>query len=132
MMAIVVGTMGFAALRTMAIGAWPVAVFAVADIALVWGAFRLSYRSGRQFEEVSVTPAEVLVRKVSPAGRIVEHRFQTAWARLKVVRRDEDVVHLQIGSHGRATVIGAFLNPADRASFADALDAAIARNRLSR
>ncbi len=129
LMALVAGTMGVAALRTLAIGAWPVAVFAVADIALVWGAFRLSYRSGRQFEEVTVTPSEVLIRKVSPAGRVREHRFQTAWARLAVVRRDEGVVTLKIGSHGKAIVLGAFLSPDDRTSFADALADALVRSR---
>ena len=129
LMAVVAGAMGFAALRTWAIGAWPVSLFAVADILLVWGAFKLSYRSGRQFEEITVTPSEVLIRKVSPAGRVREHRFQTAWARLAVVRRDEDVVNLEIGSHGRAVVIGAFLNPEDRASFASALSDAISRSR---
>lgn len=127
LMAVVGGAMGFAALRTLAIGAWPVALFALADIVLVWGAFKLSYRSGRQFEEVTVTPAEVLIRKVSPAGRIHEHRFQTAWARLSLVHRDEDVVNLSIGAHGKSIVLGAFLNPADRTSFAKALGEALTR-----
>ncbi|WP_420394671.1 DUF2244 domain-containing protein [Acuticoccus sp.] len=130
LMGSIVVILGLAALRTLAIGAWPVAIFAVLDIALVWIAFRLSYRAGRQFEEVSVTPREVLLRQVTPSGRVTEHRFDPIWARLSVTRReDEGVVRLDIGSHGRWVVVGAFLNPDDRATFADALAAALARMR---
>ncbi|MBJ3775264.1 DUF2244 domain-containing protein [Acuticoccus mangrovi] len=129
-MGIVTAALGFAGLRALAFGAWPVACFAVLDVALLYGAFRLSYRSGRAFEEVSVSPAEVLVRKVTPAGRVTEHRFQTMWARLSVTRvDDEGVTRLDLGSHGRSITIGAFLNPDDRASFADAFSAALSRAR---
>ena len=50
-----------------------------------------------------------------------------AWARLSVVHRDEDVVNLSIGAHGKSIVLGAFLNPADRTSFAKALGEALTR-----
>lgn len=132
LMALVGGAMGFAALRAFTVGAWPVALFALADVALVWGAFRLSYRSARAFEEVHVSEREVLVRKVSAAGRITEHRFDPAWARLSVTRlQDEGVVRLDLGSHGRWIVVGAFLNPDDRASFAEAFATALGRARCA-
>lgn len=129
-MAIVGGVMGVAALRALVLGAWPVAFFAIADVVLVYGAFKLSYRSARQFEEVSISDDEVLVRKVTAAGRVTEHRFNAIWARLSVTRHDEEgVTRLDIVSHGTSVVIGAFLNPEDRASFADAFGAALARAR---
>ncbi|MEM9223563.1 MAG: DUF2244 domain-containing protein [Pseudomonadota bacterium] len=130
MMAIVVGVMGFAGLRALALGAWPIAIFAVADVLLIYVCFKLSYRAGRQFEEVRVDPHEVLVRKVSPAGRVIEHRFHPSWARLTVTRHeDEGVTRLDLGSHGKWIVLGAFLNPDDRASFAEAFADALARAR---
>lgn len=129
LMVIVGGTLGVAALRTLALGAWPVAVFSVLDILLVWGAFHLSYRSGKAFEEVTVTQDEVVVRKVSPGGRVSEHRFHTAWARITINRREEEVVRLRVGSHGRSIVIGDFLNPGDRATFADAFAHALIRSK---
>ncbi|MEO1103725.1 MAG: DUF2244 domain-containing protein, partial [Pseudomonadota bacterium] len=122
--------MGFAALRALALGAWPITIFAIADVLLVYVCFKLSYRSGRQFEEVRVDPGEVLVRKVTPAGRVTEHRFHPFWARLSVTRHDEEgVTRLDLGSHGEWIVLGAFLNPDDRASFADAFGEALARAR---
>ena len=90
--AIVASVMAFAALRAIALGAWPVAIFAVADVLLVWGALKLNYRSARQFEEVTVTAREVLIRQVNAAGRAVEHRFDPVWARLTVTRRDDEGV----------------------------------------
>ncbi|MEM8852628.1 MAG: DUF2244 domain-containing protein [Pseudomonadota bacterium] len=122
--------LGLGAMRALSLGAWPVAIFAVADVALLYLAFVLSYRAGRQFEEVSVSDSEVLVRKVSPAGRVVEHRFNPTWARLTVTREEEEgVTRLDLGSHGQWIVVGAFLNPDDRASFADAFGAALNRAR---
>lgn len=130
LMAVVVAVMGIGALRAMALGAWPIAVFAVADVLLVYTCFKLSYRAGRAFEEVTVDENEVLVRKVSSAGRVTEHRFHTVWARLAVTRvDDEGVTRLTLGSHGRWIVLGAFLSPDDRASFADAFAAALAQAR---
>ena len=130
MMAVVVVIMVAAAGRAFSIGAWPVSLFALADIALIWGAFKLSYRAGNQFEEVSVDPDEVHVRKVTPARRVSEHRFQTLWARLSVTRHeDEGVTRVELGSHGKWIVLGAFLNPQDRASFADAFGDALSTAR---
>ncbi|GAB5374921.1 MAG: hypothetical protein AcusKO_13830 [Acuticoccus sp.] len=92
LMAIVVMVMGIGALRALALGAWPIAFFAVADIALVYVCFKLSYRAGRAFEEVTVDEREVLVRKVSAAGRVSEHRFHPHWARLAVTRLEDEGV----------------------------------------
>lgn len=129
---LVAAVMGFAGIRALSLGAWPVAVFAAADVLLVWGAFKLSYRAARQFEEITVTAREVLVRQVNAAGRAVEHRFDTAWARLTVIREeDEGVTRLDIGSHGKTVVIGSFLDPEARASFADAFADALARARAT-
>ncbi|MEM7692846.1 MAG: DUF2244 domain-containing protein [Pseudomonadota bacterium] len=129
-MALVGGVMGIAALRALALGAWPVAIFAVADVLLVYVCFRLSYRAGRQFEEVTVDGSEVRVRKVTPQGRITEHAFNPYWARLKVTRDEEEgVTRLDLGAHGRWIVLGAFLNPGDRESFAAAFSSALDRVR---
>lgn len=120
-MVLIAAAMGLAAVRLLAIGAWPVAVFAVLDVALIYGAFRLSYRSGRQFEEIVVDENSVVFRKVSPAGKAVEHRFDPHWARLAITREeDRGVTRLDLGSHGRWVVVGDFLNPSDRESFAEA------------
>ena len=126
LMALLTALAAVGAGRALAIGAWPVSVFVVLDLLLVYGAFKLSYRAARAFEEVYLWPNELLVRQVAPSGRAREHRFHPYWARLKVTRiDDEGVVRLAIAAKGETLTIGSFLNPADRESFAAALAAAL-------
>jgi len=126
MMAGISVIMGFGALRALALGAWPIVIFTVLDVALVYICFKLSYRAGRQFEEIAVSEEEVLVRKVTASGAVTEHRFNPFWARLTVTRHEEEgVTRIDLASHGNVIVVGAFLNPDDRASFAKAFGEAL-------
>ncbi len=99
----------------------------MADVGLLFFAFRHNYRSARAFEEVQVSTTEVLVRQVGANGRMREFRFNPAWARLAITRlADEGVTNLTLISHGRSLVVGGFLNPDDRESFAAAFGGALA------
>ena len=132
------GRMGFAAVMAGVIvvsvglgthfllqGAWPVFGFFGLDIALLYLAFRLSYRSGRLRELIRVTGDEVVVRRIAPNGRTTEWRFNPYWLRIAL---DEPVEHhsqITLSSHGRSLVIGAYLAPEERASLVRALRAAL-------
>ncbi len=108
-------------------GAWPIGLFLGVDFLLLYFALKLSYRSGRQREEVSVSPTDVLIRKFSPTGRMVEHHFNPFWARFRVNRHEEfGITSMHVTGEGRATDIGSFLNPDDRESFAKAFRNALA------
>ncbi|MFD2238734.1 DUF2244 domain-containing protein [Aureimonas populi] len=111
-------------------GAWPVIGFFGLDVLILWLAFRASYRSGRAREEVSVTRTELLIRKVSPAGKVQEARYNPFWTRFLVSRHEEiGVTGMAVTGKGRTTEIGAFLNPADRESFAVAFGRALSTAR---
>ncbi len=111
----------------LATGAWPIVLFFGLDFLLLWGAFWLSYRSGRAREEVTVSRTDVLIRKFSPAGRVVEHHFNPFWARFRVSRHHEfGITSMIVSGEGRRTDIGSFLNPDDRESFAKAFRGALA------
>ncbi|QFT29141.1 DUF2244 domain-containing protein [Roseibium porphyridii] len=104
------------------IGAWPVFGFFGLDIAILWFAFRMNYRSARAFEEVVVSRNEIAIRKVGPGNRYQEYRFNPFWVRLSVDRiEDEGVVKIQLNSRGETVDLGNFLNPDDRTSFAGAM-----------
>lgn len=108
-------------------GAWPIGLFLGADFLLLYFALKLSYRSGRQREEVSVSPTDVLIRKFSPTGRMIEHHFNPFWARFRVNRHEEfGITSMHVTGEGRDTDIGSFLNPDDRESFAKAFRNALA------
>lgn len=109
------------------IGAWPVFGFFGLDMALIWMAFKLNYASARQYEEVSVSRSEIVIRKIGPGKRHLEYRFNPVWVRLSVKRlEDEGVTRIELSSRGETVDLGNFLNPEDRTSFAGAMSNALA------
>jgi uncharacterized membrane protein len=64
------------------VGAWPVVGFLGLDVLLVYWAFRVNYRAAAAYEEVTVTPSELLVRKVSHRGEVAEWTLNPVWAQL--------------------------------------------------
>jgi uncharacterized membrane protein len=107
-------------------GAWPVFGFFGLDVLLVYWAFRLNYRSAKAYEQVTVTPSELTVRKVSHHGRISEWTLNPLWVRLeRVVHEEFGIERLFLVSHGRQLPIASFLGPQEKESFAVALAAAL-------
>lgn len=107
-------------------GAWPVLGFCGLDVLLVYLAFRVSYRRAKAYEQVTVTPSELTVRKVSHRGRIREWTLNPLWVRLdRVVHAEFGIERLFLVSHGRRLAIAGFLGPDEKASFALALSAAL-------
>jgi uncharacterized membrane protein len=129
-MAVVGAGSFFAGLSFLLHGAWPVFGFFGLDVAAVYFAFRLNYRSARAYEEVVMTYDRLLVRQVAASGRTREFAFNPYWTRLVVDKHPEwGVTRLVLASRGQELQIGAFLNPDDRASFNKALSAALAAAR---
>src|SRR5215467_13366994 len=108
------------------LGAWPVLGFFGLDVLLVYFAFRANYRSARAYEEVTVTAAELTVRKVNHRGRVRQWTLNPLWVRLeRIVHQEFGIERLFLVSHGRRVAIAAFLSPAEKASFARALTGAL-------
>src|SRR6187402_2269792 len=113
---ILMGALVFGWLATGALflsqGAWPVFGFFGLDVLLVYVAFRLNYRSAKAYEQVTVTPSELTVRKVSHHGRISEWTLNPLWVRLeRVVHEEFGIERLFLVSHGRQLPIASFLGP---------------------
>lgn len=107
--------------------ALPVAMFFGLDVALLYGAFYLNYRSARVREEVSISRTELEIRKVAPSGRAKVSRYNPFWAKFQVDRhREYGITSMAVTGEGRRTVFGSFLNPDDRESFARAFTSALA------
>lgn len=111
------------------VGAWPVFGFLGLDVLLIWLAFRVNYRSGRLAETVKLTDAALEVRRVDAYGRGAAWRVPPTWLRVEVANPDEHDCTVTLRSHGRSLVVGAFLAPNERKDLADALRAALARQR---
>jgi uncharacterized membrane protein len=113
----------------LAIGAWPIVAFLILDVAIILLAFHLSYRSGRAYEEVTVTPNVLTIKRVSPWGRVSVDQLHPVWTRLKTAYDEEEerVLAIKLESKGKQVPVGAFMNPDDKESFANALGEVLAK-----
>ena len=91
LMAVFGGISFIAGMVFLMLGAWPVFGFFGLDVALLYWAFRLNYRHAAAYEEVTMTPVALTVRKVSHRGRMREWVLNPLWVRL------EKVVHEEFG-----------------------------------
>jgi uncharacterized membrane protein len=111
-------------------GAWPVFGFFGLDVLLIWWAFRASYRSASAYEQVTVTPSELKVRKVSHRGAVQEWTLNPLWVKLdRESIEDFDLQRLFLVSRGHRLPIAGFLAPAEKESFAAALTVALGEAR---
>jgi uncharacterized membrane protein len=111
------------------IGAWPVCGFFGLDVALVYLAFRLSYRSARRRETLRLADETFTVERVSIRGERRVWRFQPFWLRVVLDEHAGRGNRLSLVSHGKSLVIGDFLPPPSRPELAATLRDALARWR---
>lgn len=113
-------------------GAWPVCGFFGLDVALLYLAFRLSYRSAKRRETLRLAGDEFTVERVSIRGDRRIWRFQPFWLRVVLEPRDgAETCRLSLVSHGQSLVIGDFLPPPSRPELAESVRAALARWRAA-
>jgi uncharacterized membrane protein len=107
-------------------GAWPVFGFFGLDVLVIYWAFRINFRRAAAVEEISVTPSELRVRRISHRGHVVEWVLNPLWVRLDQKTHAEfGIERLYLVSKGRHVSVGSFLGPDEKASFAKALLAAL-------
>ena len=66
-------------------GAWPVFGFFGLDVLVIYWAFRINFRRAAAVEEISVTPSELRVRRISHRGHVVEWVLNPLWVRLDLL-----------------------------------------------
>jgi uncharacterized membrane protein len=125
-MALVAGASAIASLPFVILGFWPVAGFYGLDVLLLFLAFKANYRAAQYFEEVTISPFELLLRKVSPKGSTQEWRFNPAWTRLVAEEHEEfGITHLALVSRGQSVAVGHFLGADDKANLLKGLSRAL-------
>jgi uncharacterized membrane protein len=108
------------------LGAWPIVGFLGLDVLLVYIAFRVNYRAAAAFEEVTVTPSELRLRRVSHRGRVSEWTLNPLWTQLdRETHEDFGLLRLFLVSRGHRLSVAGFLSPKEKESFASALSAAL-------
>jgi uncharacterized membrane protein len=98
---------------------------------VVYWAFRVNFRRAAATEEITVTPLELRVRRVSHRGHVVEWVLNPLWVQLDQKTHAEfGIERIYLVSMGRRVSIASFLGPDEKASFVKALNAALLAARL--
>jgi len=113
------------------IGAWPVTGFFGLDVALIYLAFRLNYRSARRSEILRLAGDAFTIERINVRGNRRVWRFQPFWLRVVLEERDADSNRLYVASHGRFLAIGDFLPSAARRELAATIRDALSRWRAA-
>ena len=107
-------------------GAWPVFGFLGLDVLAIYIAFKINFGRARAREDITVTPSELRVRRVSHRGHVVEWVFNPLWVRLdEEIHEEFGTERLYLSSRGRRVSVGSFLGAEEKASFANALRAGL-------
>ncbi len=112
------------------LGAWPIVGFVALDVMLIWWALSASLKDGKRYEQVTLWPDQLEVKQVDGAGKETLSRFNPHFVKL-VVDRDfnERTTGLHLRTRDRDVLLGAFLNPDEKSSFAKAFGTALKRAR---
>lgn len=114
-------------------GAWPVLGFFGLDVALVYVAFKLNFRSGRLYETVDVQPDNLQLIRVHPGGRREVFDFNPFWVRVRLTTdRPDGRNSLRLAAQGQEIQFAQFLTDDERRDFADALSGALIEARGAR
>ncbi len=108
-------------------GAWPVFGFFGLDVLLVYWAFKINFRHGRATEEITVTPSELRVRRVSHRGHVSEWILNPLWVQIdKKTHEEFGIEKLYLVSKGRRLSVASFLGADEKASFVKAFSSGLA------
>jgi uncharacterized membrane protein len=122
LMALVCAVSFVAGVAFLLMGAWPVFGFFGLDVLVIYWAFRVNFRRGDASEEITITPSELRLRRISHRGHVVEWVLNPLWVRLDQKTHAEfGIERLYLVSKGRHVSVGSFLGPDEKASFAKAL-----------
>src|SRR6266536_377257 len=107
-------------------GAWPVFGFFGLDVLVIYWAFRINFRRAAAVEEISMTPSELRVRRVSHRGHVVEWVLNPLWVQLdRKCHAEFGIEKLYLVSRGRRVSVARFLGADEKANFAKTLTAAL-------
>jgi uncharacterized membrane protein len=109
----------------LAMGAWPVFGFFGLDVLILYIAFKLNYRSGRRYETLELTPAQLVLTRVHPTGRQERFDCNPYWARVNLREWPDGRTALSVVSRGTELKFGSFLTDEERRELASALREAL-------
>jgi uncharacterized membrane protein len=132
LMAVLIGLNFAAGTAFYLLGAWPVAPFMGADVALVWWAFRKNYADALKEERIEITAHELILKRYDHDRQREELHFTRDWVKVELEEdKERDLIgRLFLRFRGERTEIGRFLAAHERAEFASLLRGALAKPHI--
>ena len=96
------------------VGAWPVFGFLGLELAALIALLNFHHKRSYVIERIAITVDDLTVERIDPWGRRREWSFKRHWLQVNLEEDSERSCALELRSHGRALVIGAFLAPEER------------------
>ncbi len=118
---LVAGIWGVVGIVFALVGAWPVFGFLGLEVLLLYAALHVNLRDRHTFEAIDLTATELTVRRVNHWGQARDWSFPAYWLQVNMDDPPRPRSHLELRSHGRSLVIGAFLMPRERLEAAHAI-----------
>jgi uncharacterized membrane protein len=118
-------------LRFLALGAWPILPFMLADVALLWWAFRTNNAAGRGHERVILADDALTVERVSPQGQTQRIGLDPYFARVQITETPLGDAELFLAARGRRVRVGGFLSAPERREVGAVIAAALSAYRAS-
>lgn len=112
-------------------GAWPVTAFFGLDVALIYVAFKLNYKSGQMYETIDLAPDTLILTRVDPAGRREILEFNPYWVRVHLDEDTDGRTRLSLVSRGKSHIFARFLSNEERSDFFRVLSEALQRSRAA-
>jgi uncharacterized membrane protein len=116
-------------LRFLALGAWPIIPFMIADVALLAWAFRANYAAARGHERVTLVDDQLTLARVGANG--IERRigFEPYWTRVEIEETPAGDAHLWLAARGRRVRVGGCLSAPERREVGATIAAALSAYR---
>ena len=112
-------------------GAWPVAPFLGADVALLAWAFRQCWIASQREERVTLTRSSLRISRTPAPAEMPDTVLNPYWVRVEINDPGKPENQLTLWSHGKGVRVGAFLPPVERFNFANRLKTALWRAKNS-
>jgi uncharacterized membrane protein len=129
LLAVLLGACLLTGMRFLLIGAWPVMIFAVAEIGFFLFLFRLHWRAMRRSELILLAPGRLTIIRQEAGGKRSEQRLEPGWLQVLLQERPGRVPALLVGSRGKHWEIATALGETEKRHLATALQDALHRLR---
>ena len=107
------------------LGAWPVFGFIGLDVALLYYAFKINYKSGEIFETLKIEKETFLITRNFPSGKQQSWNLEPYWASVELNSQKRNEENLILKSKDKVVLVGSFLNYNDKRKLFDRIQEAI-------